>query len=438
MNISVFGLGYVGTVTAACLANENNEVIGVDIKEDKVSAINHGVAPQYEKGLNDLISKAVAKGKLRATTDVRVAIDNSEITLICVGTPANLDGSLNLDHMRRVCEQIGMIIRDKTKYHVIVVRSTILPGTTHNVIIPTLEGMSAKKCGMDFGVCVNPEFLREGQAVYDFFNPERIVIGESDKRAGNSLEQIYSNIDVPLVRMDITTAEIIKYVDNTFHAFKITFTNEIGSICKKLGIDSRKVMDIFCMDKKLNLAPYYFKPGFAFGGSCLPKDLSALLAKSAELNLQLPLLESIRRSNYAHIERAVDLIIGLNKKSVGVLGLTFKSGTADTRESPAIILIHRLYERGYGKLFDKGYDITVFDPALKKPDIDALPPHIKSIATFSLVDLVKSSSVLVITKDDEEFTRLPDLISDNQIIVDLVGTIKRDTIKSGQYIGLCW
>jgi GDP-mannose 6-dehydrogenase len=437
MNISVFGLGYVGMVTSVCLASQGNNVIGVDIKEDKVNAINRGIAPQYENGLDDLIKKTGTPSKLRATTDVQEAIDNSEISLICVGTPANLDGGLNLDHMRRVCEHVGLAMRNKVTYHVVVVRSTVLPGTTHNVIIPTLENASRNKCGKDFGLCVNPEFLREGQAIYDFFNPERIVIGESDKRSGDLLEQMYNDIKSPLVRLDITTAEIIKYVDNTFHALKVTFSNEIGSICKKLNIDSRKVMDIFCMDKKLNLSPYYFKPGFAFGGSCLPKDLSALLAKSAELNLQLPLLESIRLSNYSHVERAVDLIISLNKKRVGVLGLAFKAGTADTRESPAIVLIHRLYERGYGKLFDKGYDITVFDPALGKTDIDALPPHIKSIAVYSLEDLVKSSDVLVIAKNDKAFEIIPRLISANHVIVDLVGT-KMDKIDSRQYVGVCW
>jgi GDP-mannose 6-dehydrogenase len=438
MKISVFGLGYVGIVTAACLVKNKNNVIGIDIKDDKVNTINNGKAPLYEKDLDELIQKSVAKKTLRATLDVKDAINNSEISLICVGTPANLDGSLNLDHMRRVCSQIGQAIGDKSSYHVVVVRSTVLPGTTLNVIVPILEESSGKKLGTDFGICVNPEFLREGQAVYDFFNPERIVIGENDHKAGDLLAQIYDGVKAPVIRMDINTSEIIKYVDNTFHALKITFTNEIGSICKKLGIDSRQVMEVFCMDRKLNLAPYYFKPGFAFGGSCLPKDLSAFLAKSAELNVQVPLLESIQRSNYSHIERAIEQIISLNKKRIGILGLAFKSGTADTRESPAIILIHRLYERGYSKLFDKGYDITVFDPALEKTDIDALPPHIRSIAVFSLEDIVKSSDVLVITKNDDEFIKLPGLISNEHVVVDLVGALKMDKIKIGRYIGFCW
>lgn len=438
MNISIFGLGYVGAVTAACLANESNNVIGIDIKEEKVNAINNGKAPFYEKDLDGLINKAVAKKQLRATLNIQDAIDNSEISLICVGTPANLDGSLNLDNLNRVLTQIGKAICNKVRYHVIVVRSTILPGTTSDVIIPTLEEASGKKCGMDFGVCLNPEFLREGQAIYDFFNPERIVIGEMEKRSGDLLVQLYDALKAPIVRMDLKTSEMIKYVDNTFHALKITFANEIGSVCKKLGIDSRQIMDVFCMDKKLNLAPYYFKPGFAFGGSCIPKDLSALLAKSSELNLQLPLLESIRRSNITHIERAVELIINLNKKRVGILGLAFKGGTSDTRESPAIVLIHRLYERWYGKLFDKGYDITVFDPALDKSDIDNLPPHIKSLAVFSLEDLVLSSDILVVAKNDKEFTRLPNLITNNHIIVDLVGAIKTDKSYNGRYVGACW
>jgi GDP-mannose 6-dehydrogenase len=438
MRISVFGLGYVGAVTAACLVNDYNMVIGVDIKEEKVDSINRGKAPIYEKGLDTLISNAVAQKKLRATIDVQDAIDNSEISLICVGTPANLDGSLNLDHMRRVCGQIGQAIRNKSGYHLLVIRSTVLPGTTLNVIAPILEETSGKRMNTDFGICINPEFLREGQAIDDFFNPERIIIGENKSQDGDLLVQIYHAIKAPVFRLDINTTEIIKYVDNTFHALKISFTNEIASICKKLSIDSQKVMDVFCMDKKLNLAPYYFKPGFAYGGACLPKDLSALLAKSAELNLQLPLLESIRRSNYSHIERGVDLISSLNKKRIGILGLAFKSGTTDTRESPAIVLVHRLYERGYSKLFNKGYDITVFDPALEKTDIDALPPHIKSITAASLQDLVNSSDVLVIAKSDNELKKLHNLVSSNHIIVDLVGAVKIDDFKKGQYIGLCW
>jgi GDP-mannose 6-dehydrogenase len=438
MKISVFGLGYVGAVTAACLANDDNRVIGVDIKQEKIDEMNRGRAAFYEEKLDSLINEAVLQNRLRATIDVQDAINDSEISLVCVGTPANLDGGLNLDHIRRVCQQIGKAIHSKNEYHVVVVRSTVLPGTTFNVIIPALEEASDKKCGSDFGVCINPEFLREGLAVYDFFNPERIVIGEIDRSSGDLLTQVYASIHAPVVRMDIRTSEMIKYVDNSFHALKITFANEIGSICKKLGIDSRQVMEVFCMDKRLNLAPYYLRPGFAYGGSCLPKDLSALLAKSAELNVQVPLLESIARSNYSHIERAVEMIIKLNKKRVGVLGLAFKQGTADTRESPAITLIHRLYERGYGKLFDKGYDISVFDPALERTDIDALPPHIKSLAVSSMEELVQSSDVLVIAKNDKEFIRLPSMVSKAHTIVDLVGAIKADNVKVGQYAGFCW
>ncbi|MCK4817040.1 UDP-glucose/GDP-mannose dehydrogenase family protein, partial [bacterium] len=336
MNISIFGLGYVGAVTAACLAKGNHVVVGVELKEEKVEAMNHGKAPFYEKDLDGLISHAVEKNKLRATTDVKNAVEKSEISLICVGTPSNPDGSLNLDYVKNVCKDIGSALKYKNEFHVVVIRSTILPGSTGNILIPILEKASEKKSSVDFGVCVNPEFMREGQAIYDFFNPERIVIGESDERSGDYVAEIYDDIHAAIIRTDIKTAEMVKYVDNTFHAIKVTFANEIGSVCKRLGIDAHEIMDIFCKDRKLNLSSYYLKPGFAFGGSCLPKDLSALLSKAGELKLSCPLLESIIPSNQEHIDRVVELIISQNKRRIGIFGLSFKSGTSDTRESPVI------------------------------------------------------------------------------------------------------
>jgi len=438
MNTSIFGLGYVGAVTAACLAKSNHVVIGVDIKEEKVEAINHGKAPFYEKDLDNLICQAVEENRLKATRDVEEAVENSEISLVCVGTPSNPDGSLNLDYVKRVCEDIGTALKYKNKFHVVVIRSTVLPGSTENVLIPILERTSGKKSCIDFGVCVNPEFMREGQAIHDFFNPERIVIGELDKKSGDCVAQIYNNVQATVIRTDIKTAEMVKYVDNAFHALKVTFANEIGSICKRVGIDAHELMNIFCMDRKLNLSPYYLKPGFAFGGSCLPKDLSALLSKAGELKLNCPLLESIIPSNQEHIDRVVELIISQNKKRIGILGLSFKSGTSDTRESPVILVINKLYEKGYAKLFEKGYDICVFDPNLDKSDLENLPPHIVPLLSPSLEEVVEKSEVLVIANNDEEFKRIPSLMREGQILIDLVRVVEAGEVKRGKYMGVCW
>lgn len=438
MNISIFGLGYVGAVTAACLAKGNHSVIGIDIKAEKVEAMNHGKAPFYEKDLGNLISQAVERNRLRATTDVKDAVEKSEISLICVGTPSNPDGSLNLDYAKRVCEDVGIALKYKNEFHVVVIRSTMLPGSTENVLIPLLEKASEKKSSVDFGVCVNPEFMREGQAIYDFFNPERIVIGESDKKSGDCVAEMYDDIHATVIRTDIKTAEMVKYVDNTFHAIKVTFANEIGSVCKRLGIDAHELMNIFCMDKKLNLSSYYFKPGFAFGGSCLPKDLSALLSKAGELKLSCPLLESIFPSNQEHIDRVLELIISQNKKKIGVFGLSFKSGTSDTRESPVIFAINRLYERGYAKLFEKGYEIYIFDPNIDKSDMENMPSNIVPLLSSSLEEVVEKSEVLVVMNNDEEFKRIPSLMQEGQVLIDIVKVIEAGEVKKGRYIGVCW
>jgi len=440
MNISVFGLGYVGSVTAACLAKNGHFVIGVDIKREKVEAINDGKSPVFEKGLDELISKVVATGKLKATVSVEEAIENSDISLICVGTPSNLDGSINLEHIKRVCSDIGKALKTKNDFHVVVVRSTILPGTTEGVLIPILEEESGKIFPDDFGVCVNPEFMREGQAIHDFYNPERIVIGaiDNDKYSGDLVEDIYSDINAPVIRVDIKTAEIIKYVDNVFHGMKVAFANEIGTLCKKLGINGREVMKIFCMDKKLNLSSYYFMPGFAFGGSCIPKDLRAILHKAKEFEVDSPLIESILDSNQRHVDRVVELIMQQNKKKIGIFGLTFKSGTGDTRESPTIPMITKLLEKGYLKLFDKGYDISIYDPNANASEIEEMLPHIAPLIDSSLEAVVKESGVLVIAKNEEIFKQIPALMNEDQILIDLVGAINQQDVKKGKYIGICW
>ena len=438
MNISVFGLGYVGSVTAACLAKNGHFTIGIDIKREKVDAINEGKSPVYEKGLDELINEGVADGKLKATVSVNEAIENSDISLICVGTPSNLDGSINLEHIKRVCRDIGRALKTKNKFHVVVIRSTTLPGTAENILIPIVERDSKKKNSSDFGVCGNPEFMREGHAIYDFYNPERIVIGAIDKDSGDLVERIYTGINAPIVRVDIKTAETIKYVDNTFHGMKVAFANEIGTLCKKLGIDGREVMRIFWMDRKLNLSPYYFMPGFAFGGSCIPKDLRAILHKTKELEVDSPLIESILDSNQRHIDRAVELIMLQNKKKIGIFGLTFKSGTGDTRESPTIPMITKLLEKGYLKLFEKGYDINIYDPNTNASEIEEMLPHIAPLIDSSFEVVVKESEVLVITKNEELFKKIPMLMTEDQILIDLADAISQQDVKNGKYIGICW
>ena len=437
MNISVFGLGYVGSVTAACLAKNGHFVTGIDIKREKVEVINERKSPVFEKGLGDLINKVVAD-KLKATVSVKEAIENSEISLICVGTPSNLDGSINLEHIKRVCSDIGKVLKAKNKFHVVVIRSTILPGATESILIPILEKNQGGKKFVDFGVCVNPEFMREGQAIYDFYNPERIVIGANDKDSGDLVEKIYSSINAPVVQVDIKTAEIIKYVDNTFHGMKVAFANEVGTVCKKLGIDGREVMRIFCMDRKLNLSSYYFTPGFAFGGSCIPKDLRAILHKTKELEVESQLIGSILDSNQRHIDRAVEIIMKQNKKKIGIFGLTFKSGTGDARESPTVPMITKLLEMGYLKLFEKGYDIRIYDPNATASEIEETLPHIAPLIDSSFETVVKESEGLVITKNEEIFKQIPALMNENQILVDLAGVINQQDVKKGKYIGICW
>ncbi|HEX5126481.1 MAG TPA: UDP-glucose/GDP-mannose dehydrogenase family protein, partial [Rhodocyclaceae bacterium] len=347
MKISIFGMGYVGVVAAGCLADDGHTVIGVDPNQTKVDLINSGVSPIVEKDIGDMVAKHVATGQLRASVDVREAVFASEISLMCVGTPSQLNGSLDLHYVRNVCEQIGAAIRDKAEFHVVVARSTMLPGTMRDVVIPILEESSGKTAGKDFGVCNNPEFLREGTAVYDYRNPPKTVIGETDARSGDLLAALYAGLDAPLVRTEVETAEMVKYADNVWHATKVAFANEIGNICKGVGIDSHKVMEIFCKDTKLSLSPYYMTPGFAFGGSCLPKDVRALTYKARSLDIEAPLLNALLPSNELQIERGLKMVTDKGSKKVGILGFSFKAGTDDLRESPLVEVIERLLGKGY-------------------------------------------------------------------------------------------
>jgi GDP-mannose 6-dehydrogenase len=437
MKISIFGLGYVGAVSAGCLAKDGHQVIGVDPYKPKVDLINSGQTPVIEKDIGEIISEVVDNGRLRAVTDVKEAVDNTDMSLICVGTPSQLNGSLDLRYVRKVCEEIGAAIRDKDAYHVVVARSTMLPGSMHNIVIPVLEEFSGKKAGADFGVCNNPEFLREGTAVYDFYNPPKTVIGETDNRCGDILAEIYKNMDAPMIRTDVATAEMVKYSDNVWHALKVAFTNEIGNICKAVGIDGHKVMDIFCQDTKLNLSSYYMKPGFAFGGSCLPKDVRALCYKARSMDLDVPVLNAIMPSNARQVEKGLKMIMDKGSKKVGILGFSFKAGTDDLRESPIVEMIERLLGKGFDvRLYDRNVNISSLVGANRDFIMNQIP-HISGLMEDSIDKVLAHADTVVIGNGAEEFHEIPDRLKTNQVLVDLVRISSRVS-DDGVYDGICW
>jgi GDP-mannose 6-dehydrogenase len=437
MKISIMGLGYVGAVSAGCLAADGHTVIGVDPNQTKVDLINKGVTPIVEKDIGEIIAEYAKKGTLWATTDIRKAVAGSDISLICVGTPSQLNGSLDLRYVRNVCEEIGAALKDKSEFHLVVARSTILPGTMRNVVIPTLEQASGKVAGKDFGVCNNPEFLREGTAVYDYRNPPKTVIGETDSRSGDILAKLYEGLDAPLIRTSIETAEMVKYVDNVWHAVKVTFANEIGNICKPLNIDSHKVMDIFCKDTKLNLSPYYMKPGFAFGGSCLPKDVRALTYKGKALDLDLPLLNALLPSNERQVERGFDMIAEKGSRKIGVLGFSFKAGTDDLRESPIVEVIERLLGKGYDlKIYDKNVNLAALTGANRDYILNHIP-HISRLMADTMDAVLHHADVLVIGNGASEFKDIFKRLKPGQQVVDLV-RITDSMSRKGEYDGICW
>ncbi|MHB1528900.1 MAG: nucleotide sugar dehydrogenase [Acidiferrobacteraceae bacterium] len=437
MKISIFGLGYVGAVSAGCLASDGHHVIGVDPNRSKVELINSGKTPIIEKDIGEMIAKAVASGHLRATPDVHEAVTGSDISLVCVGTPSQLNGNLDLSAVRKVCEEIGAALRGKTGFHVVVARSTMLPGSMRSVVIPALEEASGKRVGVEFGVCNNPEFLREGTAVRDYYNPPKTVIGETDPQAGDLLIQVYDKIQAPLIRTTVETAEMVKYADNAWHALKVTFANEIGNLCKAVGIDGHQVMDIFCRDTKLNLSSYYLKPGFAFGGSCLPKDVRALTYKGRSLDLDLPVLNAILPSNLRQVERGVDMITSYGKKKIGILGFAFKAGTDDLRESPLVHLIETLIGKGYElRLYDRNVNMASLTGANRDYILNHIP-HIARLMVAQLEEVLQFAEVIVIGNSAEEFREVLNQRKAGQVIVDLV-RVAQERSDPGRYEGICW
>ncbi|MBX3616254.1 nucleotide sugar dehydrogenase [Nitrosomonas sp.] len=436
MKISIFGLGYVGTVSAGCLATDGHLVIGVDPNKTKVELINQGTSPIVEKDIGEMVAAAVKNNQLRATQDVHDAVINSEISLVCVGTPSQLNGNLDLSHVRKVCEQIGAALKEKSDFHVVVARSTMLPGSMRNVVIPALESFSGKKVGIDFGVCNNPEFLREGTAVFDYYNPPKTVIGETDTKAGELLMQLYAKMTAPLIRTGVDTAEMVKYADNTWHAVKVAFANEIGNLCKAEGIDGHKVMEIFCQDTKLNLSPYYMKPGFAFGGSCLPKDVRALMYKGKSLDIDLPLINAILSSNQRQIEKGIKMITEKGNKKVGVLGFSFKAGTDDLRESPLVNVIEYLIGKGYElKLYDKNVNLAALTGANQDYILNHIP-HISKLMASSMEEVLSFAETIVIGNGAAEFCNVPNELKSGQVVVDLVRIVPNQS--GDRYDGICW
>jgi GDP-mannose 6-dehydrogenase len=438
MKVSVLGLGYVGSVSAAMLAADGHQVIGVDVNPDKVAAINAGTSPIVEPGLGDALSAAVAAGRLRATTNTAEAVRDSDVSLICVGTPSRKNGSLDFTYIERVSREIGAALRGTNRYHVVVVRSTVLPGTTHNVVIPALEQESGSVYGEGFGVSCNPEFLREGSALRDFRDPPLTLVGHNHAADAYSTRALYEAIDAPVVSTSIRTAEMIKYTSNTWHALKVCFANEIGNLCKRMEVDSHEVMEIFCKDDRLNLSPVYLKPGFAFGGSCLPKDVRALQYRAKELDLELPVIESILPSNKLQISYAFDQILETERRNIGLLGFSFKAGTDDLRESPIVILAEALLGKGYAlRIYDRNITIGRLIGA-NRAYIEEQIPHLARLMCDSADEVVDASELIVLGNASPEFTGALARTREDQIVVDLVRTSSDVADIKASYQGLCW
>lgn len=439
MRIIVWGLGYVGTVVAACLAQSGHDVIGVELSEEKVRTFNQGRSPLKEPDLDELIQEGIAEGRLRAVTNGVEYVPWADVSLICVGTPSMADGSPMLDYIDGVAKQIGEGLRKSERYHVVVLRSTVFPGVSRDYLLPRLESYSMRTAGDDFGLVVNPEFLRETEAIKDFYAPPYTVLGELDRRSGDLIAAMYGNINAPLYRIALEEAELVKVVNNAFHALKVGFGNEIGRVCDRLGIDSHVVMKLVCADTKLNISPVYLKPGFAFGGSCLPKDLRSLTFNARRLGVEIPILDSVIPSNSLQIEAARVKVHETGAKRVGVLGLSFKAGTDDLRESPILSLIRQLWQ--------DGLEVSVYDPDVN-PDVilggnleylRRQLPQINLIMRNDIQDVLNDCQTLVISQKRPEFTQALETLDPNIAILDLVRLSEQPTLPGiTNYEGLSW
>jgi GDP-mannose 6-dehydrogenase len=434
MRVSVFGVGYVGCVSAACLAREGHQVTGVDVDAFKVKSINDGRSPFFEPGLEELVRDMVSTGRLRATVDHSDAVRNSDMALICVGTPTNPDGSTRLDYLRHVVTSIAKALRELDRYYVVALRSTVLPTAFEEQLIPLLEQNSRKSVGEHIGFVYNPEFLREGVALRDFQDAPWTIIGSTDARAGDLVASLYQNLPAPIVRTDPKTAAMVKYFSNAFHALKVVFGNEVGIFCRELGIDGAEMMEIFCQDSKLNISRRYLKPGFAFGGSCLPKDVKAILSEVGKRGLELPVLESILPSNEAHLKSCIRMVADTSKRKIGLVGLSFKEGTDDLRESPAVELAERL--------IGKGFDVRVYEPTIAPGTlhgtnlsfIERSIPHIWKLLVSRLDELMEHAEVVVVMQPvrKEEDLKCFRAMRSDQVCIDLVRTLSPKAV-GGEY-----
>jgi GDP-mannose 6-dehydrogenase len=437
MRISIFGLGYVGTVTAGCLAHAGHTVVGVDIDPHKVALIAGGKTPVIEERIADLLAEGMRTGKLAVGASIEKAIAQSDVSLVCVGTPSRANGSLDLSYIERVCRQIGTALARIDGFHTVVVRSTVLPATSRDVLLPLLEEASGKRAGVGFGYCYNPEFLREGTAVDDFFNPPKTVFSASDKRSGERLRALYEGLPAPLIETDTQTAEMVKYTDNAWHALKIGFANEIGTLCKTLEIDSHVVMGIFCRDTKLNISSAYLRPGFAFGGSCLPKDVRALTYKGRQLDLELPILSAVLPSNELQIARACRMIQATGKRRIGIFGLSFKAGTDDLRESPMVIIAERLLGTGHEmRIYDKNLKMEGLRGANLAYTLGRIP-HISSLLCENAAEVAAFADVVVICNNEPEHREILGGLPTGAIVIDFT-RIANPSHIGNEYHGLCW
>jgi GDP-mannose 6-dehydrogenase len=442
VKIAIFGLGYVGVVSAACLARDGHQVLGVDPNSVKTDLVNQAKSPIVEPGLDELMRSTVSAGSLKASADHADAVRRSDVMLICVGTPGAANGSLDLRYVRRICEQIGEALANLDDFKIVAIRSTLLPGSMQSVVLPTLEAASGKRAGEHFGVCINPEFLREGTAIYDYDHPPKTVIGANDERTASVVRSIYAKLEAPMIVTDLRTAEMVKYVDNSWHALKVTFANEMGRLAKAMQVDSRALMRLFCMDTKLNISPTYLRPGFAFGGSCLPKDVRALTYQGRLLDVETPVLSSILASNQVQVERALTLIRASGQRRVGLLGLSFKEGTDDLRESPIVTLAEQLIGKGFELLiFDRNVKLASLVGANRDYILNHIP-HIGRLLVDDPAQLFAASEIVVIATAEKEFAQLIATHGTGKVIIDLIGTgdfsnpATQRALKS--YDGIAW
>ncbi len=437
LSISLFGLGYVGSVSAACFAHMGHKVTGVDISPAKVEMLDSGRSPIIEARMEELVAEAHKSCRLHATTDSIAAVLASDISFVCVGTPSLRNGKLDLSHVEHVSREIGAALKQKSTLHTIVLRSTVLPGTTETLMIPTIESASSKRAGVDFAVCYNPEFMREGSAVGDFLQPPYTILGSQNPEHLAPLRELYGSLPAATFETSIRVAEMVKYVSNLYHAVKVGFANEVGTLCKHLNVEADQVTKIFMSDTKLNISSAYLAPGFAFGGSCLPKDLRAITHRAKELDLDLPLLQSLMPSNEEHVDRGVEAVLRTGKRKIAMLGLSFKAGTDDLRESPQVQLIKRLIGEGCQvKVWDKDVSLGRLAGS-NRQYIEDVIPHIGSLLSADMPEVVRDAEVVVVgTKVEKE--ELAKLLTPAQMVIDLVNLDPARRPQAASYQGICW